>query len=984
MMQAYFRWHYIILFVSCWIFSTSMLAQAKFKLQTIRYTPEITAKKTVYSVSKQTLKNNTLTLWVENDVANIPFREESIQAFYDSVYAQLPATYREYQLEIICNNRTLDELVPNAYRKTIAIDDARKFTPPHITPVVQNVSKPYTPTQGLLHRHIALWNSHGWYYSATTDKWDWQRGRLFGTVEDMLTTAIVLPYVLPMLENAGANVFIPRERDTQTNEVILDNDDDATSASITQTSSWEKKETGFKNKKLLQGRDNPFTMGSFLQTPTYEEATDSIEWKIKVPENGMYYVSIAYKSVSNSTESARYSLHHAGGTTRFSVNQQLGGGTWIYLGNYYFIANKSYSLVLTNSGKEGYVVTADVVRVGGGMGNIDRQTTESIVEKKLFPPFIDEDAISQPPLISTPRARFTEAARYYLQWAGMPDSILINQRKDVISDYQDDIFGRANWVNYLMGGSVMYPSYKGLGIPIDACIALHTDAGKMSGDSIVGTLGIAMTTDDKGMYPANFSRMAARDFTDMVQSELVHDIRATFPVNWTRREIWDKSYIEARIPKTPTTIIELLSHQNFNDMRYAHCPEFRFVTARAIYKGIVKFLASQYNQPYTIQPLPITHFVAEVLQDDSVHLSWRKTTDPLEPTANPDGYIVYTRKNDGGFDNGIVSKTESITLPIEKGTIYSYKIAALNNGGESFASEILSVYKAEIEKGKAWVVNAFDRVAAPSSFETDSTAGFTHATDRGVPYLYDLSFTGNQIEYNKSVPFYDNDYTGFGASQANYDGQVIAGNTFDNCYIHGRALAANNYSFSSASRDGITVLSPSFTGYDVLAIILGNQKTSKTFTRTFTVYPTDLQTLITNYTKQNGKIIVSGAYIASDITRKKDKSEMQFAQNILKYKLRMPQASVNATMVDVFSAKKRQREYNCFTQPNPYQYAVQQVDAIQPTDKNSSVLLRYTENNTAAAIGYKGKYKTIVCGFPFETLTSTEQQNELMRLFVNY
>ena len=87
MMQAYFRWHYIILFVSCWIFSTSMLAQAKFKLQTIRYTPEITAKKTVYSVSKQTLKNNTLTLWVENDVANIPFREESIQAFYDSVYA---------------------------------------------------------------------------------------------------------------------------------------------------------------------------------------------------------------------------------------------------------------------------------------------------------------------------------------------------------------------------------------------------------------------------------------------------------------------------------------------------------------------------------------------------------------------------------------------------------------------------------------------------------------------------------------------------------------------------------------------------------------------------------------------------------------------------------------------------------------------------------------------------------------------------------
>jgi hypothetical protein len=112
----------------------------------------------------------------------------------------------------------------------------------------------------------------------------------------------------------------------------------------------KRKKTGLKTRNYYKAE---IILLRWVQTPTYEEATDSIEWKIKVPENGMYYVSIAYKSVSNSTESALYSLHHAGGTTRFSVNQQLGGGTWIYLGNYYFIANKSYSLVLTNYGKEG-------------------------------------------------------------------------------------------------------------------------------------------------------------------------------------------------------------------------------------------------------------------------------------------------------------------------------------------------------------------------------------------------------------------------------------------------------------------------------------------------------------------------------------------------------------------------------------------------------------------------------------------------------
>ncbi len=34
----------------------------------------------------------------------------------------------------------------------------------------------------------------------------------------------VLPYVIPMPENAGAIVYTPRERDTQKNEIIVDND----------------------------------------------------------------------------------------------------------------------------------------------------------------------------------------------------------------------------------------------------------------------------------------------------------------------------------------------------------------------------------------------------------------------------------------------------------------------------------------------------------------------------------------------------------------------------------------------------------------------------------------------------------------------------------------------------------------------------------------------------------------------------------------
>ena len=36
--------------------------------------------------------------------------------------------------------------------------------------------------------------------------------------------AYTLPFLIPMLENAGANVFMPRERDWQVHEVVVDND----------------------------------------------------------------------------------------------------------------------------------------------------------------------------------------------------------------------------------------------------------------------------------------------------------------------------------------------------------------------------------------------------------------------------------------------------------------------------------------------------------------------------------------------------------------------------------------------------------------------------------------------------------------------------------------------------------------------------------------------------------------------------------------
>ena len=39
--------------------------------------------------------------------------------------------------------------------------------------------------------------------------WEWQRPRLFCTTEDLFTQSFVIPYIIPMLENAGAIVYTP-------------------------------------------------------------------------------------------------------------------------------------------------------------------------------------------------------------------------------------------------------------------------------------------------------------------------------------------------------------------------------------------------------------------------------------------------------------------------------------------------------------------------------------------------------------------------------------------------------------------------------------------------------------------------------------------------------------------------------------------------------------------------------------------------------
>lgn len=916
-------------------------------------------------------RKTTIEINASAELAYYPMRKESIDLIYSEVRKVLPERYRSATLQIYVKGRTIEELIPQYYG-----NQGKHFTNTSTYPLIERSSHLSQPSRGLRHRHIALWQSHGRYFKQTAEEWSWQRSRLWETVEDLYTQSYVVPYLLPMLERAGATVLLPRERSMTPEELILDNDEGIGHTIYEEHArrgKWRDVEAGFAHLKeyYMQG-ENPFEAGTArkIEATTDKRNLAWATWGGEIPRSGVYTLYISYATLHNSIPDAEYTVHTGSTDHTFHVNQQMGDGMWIPLGEFYFEQGTHKRLVtLSNRSSHSGVVTADAIKIGGGMGNIARGATPEEAITSHYP-------------------RFTEGARYWLQWSGFEEEIY--SPKQGTDDYKEDYMSRAHWVNALMGGSERLPRERGKAIPIDLALAFHSDAGVRLNDEVIGTLGIYSTAEERGEFKDDISRLRSRDLTDMVMSSITHDIRALHEPQWTRRGMWDRAYYEARIPHCPTMLLELLSHQNFADMRYGLDPTFRFDVARAIYKGILRYLASQYEVEYVVQPLPVHSFAIE-LEGNTAHLSWQPTLDALEPTATPDYYILYRRMNGGDFDGGERIDTTHISLKLDPGKIYSYRITAVNEGGESFCSESLSVCCAQRARGTVMVVNGFDRVSAPYSFAGDSLAGFYNRFDSGVPYIEDISFIGEQTIFDRGLSKEENDNYALGSSYNDYEQEIIAGNTFDYPLLHGRAIVEAGYSFTSTSHRAVSEGEILLDKYDVVGIILGKQRTT-TIGRgamgyRFEAMPEALQQQLRSYTEGGGSLLVSGSYLHYDLWHGATATEEDrtFAREVL-------HTSFGGTMAtrrgEAFTTKstvtKRDMKLHFQTMPSRDIYHVEAPEVVTPYGEGATTIMRYSATSTSAAVAYDGTYRTIVIGFPFETIPSEKERNTLMKQALNY
>ena len=567
--------------------------------------------------------------------------------------------------------------------------------------------------------------------------------------------------------------------------------------------------------------------------------------------------------------------------------------------------------------------------------------------------------------------RCLEGSRYYAQWAGMPYEVYSS--KEGQDDYGDDINARSYMTNLLGGGSCYMPDTTGRKVPIELSLAVHSDAGfTRDGKTNTGTLSICMTTFRDSTLNAGFTRLASRDLADDLLVSLSFDIRRKYG-KWQTRELYDRNYSECRVPEVPSTILEMLSHQNFADMKMAQDPNFRFDLARSIYKVLLRYTARMHHTDYTVQPLAPQNLSVTLTEKGAARIQWTATDDPLEPSAKATAYILYTAEENGGFDNGryLNSDKTSVTVDIEPDRLYSFRVAAVNAGGESFPSEVVSALHNSTAQKTVLIVNGFHRLASPAVREGAAEQGFDLKEDIGVSEGVTAGWRGYQTCFDRFAMGKEGP-KGLGFTNDSLAGQFIGGNDFNYIRTHAQAIAtAQRYSIASCSSKAIESGQLTMEGYALVDLILGLERNDGYSLIRYPAFPTELRAHLQAHASQGGALLVSGAYIGRDMPSGADKA---FLASLLKCQY----GGVNTDSLDRDSIQGLGTTFTFHRHLSASHYAAQHPDNLLPLAPAYSAMAYGDEQS--ACVAYNGNdYRALTIGFPFECIQSESKRSIIMR-----
>lgn len=755
------------------------------------------------------------------------------------------------------------------------------------------------PHGGLSGKIVYTHGGHGITAENLRDgNWSFQRGPSNDMIED-LGNVDQMACLVDYLFRAGATVVPLRPVGNQTNEVVVDNDQARFSIG------WSP------------AKDPPVYFGKpghipYFQAPASKNGTAVANYVPLLPEAGFYPVYAWTSSGPDRATDQLYRVHHAGGITEVKVNHRRVGNGLVYLGTYYFLKGATGFVEISNrSDSENSIVVADMIRFGNGKGDISR----------------GKAGVSN-------WGRQDESGLYWVMWHADRATGVAE------SDYRATDVDRQAAISFSPRYAAFMNREADGRLQDRAFVSFHSNAGGKG--KARGTIGLLNGNNDpKTATPHQL--LLAKSLAKQVNDDLVAQ-NGTMEHDWHDRgdkntlDIEDKEFGEINNlfinNEFDATIIEVAFFDNKEDADLMRTAMVQDSVARATYKGLVKYFRAvdDNTTPATVMPAPVTDVHAESNKSGSVTISW------VPPKADPHtgdaatSYRVYTSTNGYGFDGGTnVTGKDTTTATIsglKTKTPYYFKVAAVNEGGESEPSEVMVAVPAGGKKD-VLVVNGFDRMG--------------HTLNPKQTYR------GKSVE--RAWPRQSN--------SRDYVVQVASA-------IH---KAKPDLHVASTCNEAVSSGAVKLTDYSAVVWILGEESTVD-----FT-FDSIEQEKVEEFIEGNGNLFVTGSEIGWDLGRG---NGIEFYKKTLGAKFVKDSAAthdVNGAAGGIFDGMKFSFD------DGKLFYDVDSPDVIAPQG-DAKAILNYANGAGVAGVqlaGDDGRGNVVMLAFPFETITTANDRAEVIR-----
>lgn len=505
----------------------------------------------------------------------------------------------------------------------------------------------------LLGKRIALSPGHGWNGSG------WQRslGCAFsssarGILEDWFNAQMVANWLIPMLENMGAEIVLVREPDMSSGgQAIVEKG----SAGYSETGSWGDgaNEGGWNgNYRTMSGQGGTASLLHTFST------------------SGWRRISTWYLHGSNRTTNAIFRVRHAGGQALLDVDQTKYGKQFLDLGNYWCAAGEPCGVELEN-GSSGYLIS-DAVKLGSTSHPTYGKPWWQMQSLFYVKDFLGLSSYVSGNNVTTPPTQANAAG----------------------ADLYISVHGNAAVSSCEAGGATAH----GISTYRYNCSGTSVQDSAANCDSAAGSKRFAET-----VHSAVIARVRAdwdANYCDRrVNLKNLGEVRVgKMPSLLLELGFFDNL-------KTPQSCSGTAGPPRMTDNQAMHDPRWREAVAYGIAEGVARYLGTGGAPPTRPTGLRAINGTSPC----ALTVSWNAV-------AGATAYRLYRIDNvrpgyERAFDAGTIVEGTSTTLTdLVPGKVYAFRVAALNASGEGFASAAVTARVLSFgERVEGLYVNGYDR-----------------------------------------------------------------------------------------------------------------------------------------------------------------------------------------------------------------------------------------------------------------------------------